>query len=321
MKPIFLLINIGLMAAVVSCQKRLEAEAPSLEISVAPARSTIGDTLVYYLGDTTRFLFEGSAYNLALYPGTPGAAYANKDRVAQLGTLSLSFTSASNASTQTGTLALLATNKLPARDSSSIVNAQWTEITDRAALAAGTTAVSSGPVALNDLVSGAADSLFLAFKYTGLTGSLQKTWTITNWAVTNVLPDMTYSLSSLTTDVNYWTIIKQAVPAAAKWTVSASQLQIAGGAASAPDNTCWIVSKALYAGRVPFDKSIIIKNINDPMPQIIYPGQPRPVQGYNYIYPVVGTYAATWLAFNNTIKEQAGTSKTFYIKVIPKPAL
>lgn len=319
MKPIYFLASIGLMVTGVSCQKKLAVDTPTLNISVVPPRTTIGDTLVYYLGDTTRFLFSGEAYNIALYPGTAGAAYANKDRTSALGMLNLSFTSASNASTQANTLDILATDKLPAYDSTSIVSAQWKNITDRVTLATGTAAVNSGTIALNDLVSGATDSLFLALRYKGLTGSLQRTWTITNWNVTNVLPDMTYGLSSVATDVNYWTVIKQAGPTAARWIPSASQLQIIGGAATAPNDTCWIVGKALYVGRVPFDKSIIIKNINDPQPLISYLGQATPVPGYSYIYPALGTYTATWVAFNNTIKEQEVVLKTFYIKIVPKP--
>jgi hypothetical protein len=306
MKRIFIVLLPIVTLAAVSCTKKLSVDMPSLSISLDPARQ-VADTFVYKLGDTTNFIFTGSAGNIAFYPGDAGRAYDNRNRALALGAATLSFSSKAEFGTQTNTLQLLATNKLKTLDSTTIVNAGWTDITGRAALASSATVVNSGNVNLTDLVSGENDSLFIAFKYTGVTGSTQRTWTITNFTVNNVLPDVTYNTASLAADASYWTRYGNVWnPANGRWTATTAQLQVVGGGATSPNNTSWIISKALYLGRVSPDISIGLKSINNP-DLTVYP----------FKYAAAGTYKASFVVFNNTVKEQETVVKQFYIKVTP----
>ncbi len=303
------LFNICLLAGLIftACKKDLTTDAPTAGINLVNARSTIGDTLVFKLGDTCRFAFDGYADNIAFWSGTVGNKYEYRDRAMALGTPTLSFTSTAQFGTQTNTLQVLATNKLPSRDSTTVVNAAWTNITARTPLATSATAVNTGNVNLSDLVSGANDSLFIAFKYSGVTGSTQRTWTITNYTVNNVLSDYTYNLASLVNDNAYWTRYGNVwTPASARWVPTTTALTIVGGTATAPTNTSWIVSKALYVGRVSPDISTAtVKNITA-----------SATKAYTYKYLAAGKYKATFVSYNVNPNENKTAVKEFNIKVI-----
>ena len=188
-----------------------------------------------------------------------------------------------------------------------MVGAAWTDITAKARLATSATVVSSGVISLNELIANEKDSLFIAFKYTGVTGSTQRTWTITNFFVRNIVEGLTYTTASLATDASYWTRFGNVwTPAAARWTATASDLKIAGGNAAAPSNTSWIISKPLYAGRMAPDVSVGIKSINEPAKT-----------EYAYKYTAPGIYKATFVAFNHTLDEEKSAIHELIIKVIP----
>lgn len=303
MKRYFFII---LAVAAASCSKNMEVESPSFQVSLDPAR-LVADTFTYRLGDTTRFRFTGSAGNVAFYSGETGKRYSNRTASKALGTVNFSFSSKAEFGTQTNTLQVLAINKLPGYDSASVVNAAWTDITARAQLATSATVVASGNINLTDLVQGEEDSLFIALKYSGVTGSTQRTWTITDWRVSNVLPAQTIVLSTLADDVSYWTRYGSVyTPANGRWTPSATDLKITGGNAAAATNTSWVMSKALYVGRIPPDVSVGVKSINEP-----------DKEEYPYVYPATGIYKATFVAFNHTLDEQKSVVREVVIKVIP----
>ncbi len=295
------------LSLLTACTK-LGTTMPGLKVSLDPSRK-VADTFTYALGDTTKFLFSGTAGNVVVYTGDSTHNYDYANRSLALGATQLSFSSAEQYGTQTNTLQVLATDQLPGLDSVSVLNASWTDITSKAVLATTTTATASGIVDLSGLVTGVNDSIFVAFKYTGAGGATQRTWTITNFVVNNVLPDIHYPLSNLSTDVNYWTKYKIA-PSTAAWTATTSALAITGGAATAPNNTSWIVSKPIYAGRVAPDVSIPLININGFTNN-------ASATGYNYIYAKAGTYKAVFLVFNNTAQEQKTSVQELYIKVTP----
>src|SRR5579871_5892320 len=201
-----ILLLAGGMLVLSACTK-LGTSAPTLKVSLDRSK-LVADTFTYNLGDTAKFLFSGMAGNVTFYPGDSTHNYDLRNRSNALGLTQLSFSSAEQYGTQTNTLQVLVTDKLPGLDSVSVVSAAWNDVTSRAVLATTTTATASGTVDLSDQVQGANDSLFVAFKYTGQGGSIQRTWTITNFVVNNVLWDTKYPLSNLSSDVNYWTKYK-----------------------------------------------------------------------------------------------------------------
>lgn len=303
MKKTILLI---LAFAATACSKKMQVDKPDFNVSPDPARQ-VADTFVYRLGDTTRFKFTGTVGNIAFYSGETGKRYDSRTTTYQLGKLTLSFSSKSEWGNQTNTLQVLATNRLAGYDSVSVVNAAWKDISARGKLATNATVTPFGTADLTDLVANANDSLFIAFKYSGVTGSTQRTWTITELAINNVLPDRTVTLSSFSADVAYWTRFGNVWnPANARWTPSATDLKITGGNDAAPSNTSWVMTKPLYVGRIAPDVSVGVKSINEP-----------DKAEYTYVYPAPGVYRATFVAYNHTLDEEKSTIREFIIKVTP----
>lgn len=306
MKKVFFIITAGIAIMAAACQKSLEVDRPTFSVSLNRAQ-LVADTFTYKLGDTTRFLFAGKADNIAFYSGETGKKYDNRKVSWKLGNVVLSFSSKAEFGAQTNTLQVFAINKLTASDSAAVVNAAWTNITSKVKLATSATVVASGEVNLTELMANEKDSLFIAFKYTGVTGSTQRTWTISNFFVNNIVDGTAYNGASLATDASYWTRYGNVwEPASGRWAASAAELKITGGNASAASNTSWIISKPIYAGRLAPDVSVGIKSINEPA---------KAEYGYKYTAP--GVYKATFVAFNTTPDAEKSTVHELIVKVIP----
>ncbi|ANI88585.1 hypothetical protein A9P82_04335 [Arachidicoccus ginsenosidimutans] len=287
-----------------ACKKEIHVSSPSADVTIANTQA-VQDTFTYKLGDTVRFMITGNAENIAVYTGDAGHNYAYRNRSTVTGAVpELSFTSTLQWGAQSNTLKVLATNSLLSLDSADIVNADWTDITNRATLATSATATNSGIIRLDDIVKNPTDSLMIAFLYTGATGSTQRTWTITNYVVNALLPDSTELPVSTTATANaYWTKFK-IDGSSANWTSTTAQLQVVGGNATAPNNTSWIVSQPLYVNQVAPDASVPIKNIGSP-----------DVPEYDYAYAATGTYTATFVIFNSSADDEKTVIKQFNIKV------
>ena len=296
----YLLYFLISMAILSSCNKKLEVDTPALNISLDPSR-LVADTFTYKLGDTTLFTFTGYADNIAWYPGIPGFSYDNKDRTqGPFGVANMQFTSYRQYGAQNNTLKILATTTLAGLDSASVVNGAWTDITSRATLSTGTDNTASGVINLSDItVQG--KPLYIAFRYNGVTGSTQRTWTFKNWFIRSVTPEGTIVVTDLTSAG--WTVYGVA---GRKWTTSTTQIQIAGGDGAAPTNEGWIVTKPLDITSVPPDVSIPIKATGS-----------GAMSSYAYKYAAAGTYKAVFKISNNTIKEEKTILKEFWIKIIP----
>lgn len=288
-----------------SCEKSLMVEEPNWDIQLSNARSKNGNTFVFKLGDTCKYTTTGNANTIITYPGTAGFTYANKNRTSAAGEPSLQFTSYAQFGVQTNTLKLLASNNLSALDSASVVNANWTDITNRAILSTGADNTASGKIVLSDLYV-AGKPLYLALKYNGVTGSTQKTWTFKNFAVNNLLPDgSTVNVTSLS-DIS-WTVYGNVrTPASGSWIATATQIQVIGGGATAPTNESWAISKPLDLTKVAPDVSIPIKNLTS-----------SPLKTYTFQYPAVGKYKVVFIASNNSLKNNKEVTKEFDIEIIP----
>ncbi|SDJ00904.1 protein of unknown function [Pedobacter sp. ok626] len=297
-----------------ACSKKIEVDNPeSLTVSVDPAHLK-NDTLYYKVGDTAKFFMSGNAGHILFYSGEIGRNYLYANRTVAQGIPQLVFTSNAQTGTQANTLQVLATNKLAKLDEEHIVAANWTNITSRATLSIGSGAVASGTINMADLITGTSDSLFIAFKYTGLTGTAQRTWTITNLTVNNVLPDGNIVPQvTLAADLNYWTKLKIG-SSTANWVPTATQLQVVGGTATAPNNISWVVSKPIYVSRINPDVPVVVKPLAGEIP--VYTIAGKTYSGYNYQYNTKGTYAATIVVYNNSIDEQKTVIKQFIIKVL-----
>lgn len=307
-----MLLGISLLS---SCSKDIKVESlKQLNITLDPAK-LVGDSYQFKLGDTVKFLMTGKADNITFYSGETGKNYSNATRVSGIGKTLLSLTSSVTSGSQTNTLKVYAINKLEKLDYDFINTANWTDITSKVSLATSSTAVNATDIDLSDIITSATDSLYIAFKFTGTTGSAQRTWTITNLTLTNLLPDGTRSpLLTLASDANFWTKVKSPT-SPASWAPSSSQLQIVGGAASAASNVSWVVSRPLDVKRVSPDLPTVLKHLGSEVPNFFSGG--KSIDGHTYIYTKPGKYKATFVAFNTSIDRSESVLKEFNIEILP----
>lgn len=276
-----------------SCTKK---EVPSADFTV------LSDSASYTAGDTTWFSFTGNPYNLVFYSGEPGHEYKNRNRTVADGTPQLQFSTTRASGNVNDTLQILmSTDFKGVYDSTNIYQAAWTDITSRAVLAT-SSVKSSGIIDISDLVKDT-QSVYLAYRYVGTTHTgAQTTWTVTLITVNNVVPDgNTFSVGTVADGI--WQVVNMK-NTAVKWAVSATQLQVKGGAANSDTAETWAISRPLMLKRALPDVGVSLKNVTN-----------NAVVSYPYIYKTAGTYTATFAGFNTTVYDSKSSVKEIQVQV------
>ena len=284
---------------IISCNTK---NVPSPGLEVTPGTAT------YRVGDTAWFQFKGNPYNITFYSGEPGHAYQYRSRTEAAGKTILQFNSATATGSQpVGLQLLISSDFTGAYDSSGIYNAavHWTDITNRAVLATTSTSKASGAIDLSDF-AGAGRPVYLAFRYTAAqSGTAQRTWTLTSLAINNIVGDSNYIFPAATIGDAVWTLVNMD-NTAVKWTVSATQLQVKGGAAGSPATENWVVSRAVDLSRAIPDAGVPVKNISNNL-----------VSSYFYIYTKPGAYTASFAAANTTVYDSRTSLKEVQVTITP----
>jgi hypothetical protein len=278
MKILKSLIYTGIIGALAltSCKKTIDVNKVDFDVNT--------DKTTYKVGDPVIFNFSGNPDNIAFYSGEVGNKYEFRNRLKAEGTPALAFTSFAQYGTQTNTLQLLASTTFSGKVDSTVANGGWIDITDKATFSTGADNVASGTINLTQFVGD--KPVYIAFHYTGTAGSTQKTWTIKNMNVTNKLTSgNTLSVADLS-NIGF-TQISLKNPAAI-WSISISQIRIAGGNDKAAENDDWIVSQALNLDKVSPDSGTALKSITSTL------------SNYTYIFKTPGTYKVSFIATNAT---------------------
>lgn len=279
MQKIFIIAISILFAA--ACTKK-EVADPGFSVSANKESYTIADTVF--------FSFSGTPWSVTFFSGEPYHKYENRERVtAADGKPVFQFSSTVTSGTQTNTLALLVSSDFNGSyDSTSIYQATWTDITDRATLASSSASVLSGPIDLTQFINDD-HPVYIAFKYTGYANAAQRNWTLKSLTLDNVLPDSTsYNLLDISESTAAFkpVLMKNT---AVKWTVSTSQLNFKGGTtATSPEAEGWVISKPLNLRKVLPDYGVALKNMTTVL------------DSYYYIYTNPGNYTATFVVSNTS---------------------
>ena len=287
MKHIRLILGVAALTAFASCSKKLSIDPLSFDVTTS--------STTYNVGDTVHFNFSGNSDFISFYSGEDGHNYEYRNRTTLAGVPQLQFTSYAQYGAQLNTLQLMVSNDFTGTyDSAHIYQGTWTDITSRATLSTGANNTPSGIIDLSDFLA-QQKPIFFAFKYTGTFGSTQKTWTLNNLTLDLLKPDNT---TLPVTDIASagWRQVN-ILNSAAIWSISATQLRIAGGNGTAADNEDWVITKLLYLNSVAPDVAVPIKNIT----QI--------VNSFDYVFSTPGTYKVVFLAANATADAQQGTMK------------
>ena len=276
-----------------ACQKNIKV--PDLNFDVKLNQTT------YKAGDTVKVMFTGNPDNITFFSGEPGMKYEYRDRLKAEGTPQFQFTSYRQYGTQENSLQVLASTDFDGVIDQNIGSANWTDITNRVTLSTGSNNTPSGIISLEELNND--KPLYLAFKFTGEISSTQRTWTIKNFSVQNVLKDgITLDVANMS-NIS-WTGVSVKNPDKV-WVIAADQIKIAGGPANTPDNEDWIVTKALNLSAVQPDRGVALKNITTRMGR------------YDYVFENPGNYVVTFLVSNVTVDDQKSSLKQLNITVEP----
>lgn len=279
MQKIFIIAISIIFAA--ACTKK-EVADPGFTVSANKENYTIADTVF--------FSFSGTPWSVTFFSGEPYHKYENRERVTVAdGKPVFQFSSTVTTGTQINTLALLVSSDFNGNyDSTSIYQATWTDITDRAKLAISSASVLSGPIDLTQFINDD-HPVYIAFKYTGYANSAQRNWTLKSLTLDNVLPDSTsYNLLEISESAAAFKSVLMK-NTAVKWTVSTSQLNFKGGTTTtSPEAEGWAISKPLNLRKVLPDYGVALKNMTTVM------------DSYYYIYTNPGNYTATFVVSNTS---------------------
>lgn len=291
-----------------SCSKDLKLDEVSFNVTA--------DSASYNLGSITTFKFTGKPDFISFYSGEIGQRYAFKDRDTANGTPLLSFTSQMNNGTQLNTLKLMISSDLSGTiDSSSIVNASWTDITDRAVFATNTTARASGNIDLSDFAV-MNKPVYIAFKYNAAAGSIQNRWTLTRFSLRNYLSDGTSyvidSVPTVTTASNYgnatnlplW-VGQRTVGTTSVLDVRATMIVAGASTAAAATSAveAWMVTGPVNLKSVTPDAGVSIQTISNFIPFT------------EYTYSKTGTFEAVFVGSNINVNKENSLPRKLTITV------
>jgi len=344
MKYLNIIILAGLLM-LTACEKSIE-ETPVI-FDVSSTKTSKEPSSTFKTTDTIVYQLSGNADVVTFYSGIMGRRYEFKDRTTADGTAQLQFSSLRASGTQTNSMQLLISsdfkgavakykviNGTVTRDtaatSANIASANWTDISSRAAWSTGsTTATPSGIVDLTDYAK-QGKPVYIAFKYKAVTGSIQNKWTITNFAVNNLLPDNSvYTLANFAASnqsiTNYgfnspglgWMSHYDENLNANKyrWVYTtgvgtAGSLVITGAttaAAATASAESWAIVGPVDLRKVTPDAGVAIKEITAKV--LNYVSLP--------VYTAAGTYKPTFVASNNTVNGTSVVVKQLPITINP----
>lgn len=290
MKQIYRLLP-ALLIVFAACNKKEVAE---LDFNVTVDKTS------YKAGDTVRFQISGNPELLTFYSGESGLQYENKERTAADGTPELSFTSFRQYGTQLNTLQLLVSSNFTGTyTAEGIAAATWIDITSKANLSTTADNTPSGTIDLSAFKSD--KPIFIAFRFHGITGETQRTWTIKNFVINNLLPDKNKVAVTGLADAGWVNVNLNNSPRS--WTFTSTQLQFQGGNASVGNNLGYAITKPLFLTKVAPDRGVAIKNMATRMTT------------YQYVYKGKGDFKPTFVASNTNVYESKTTVKQLNVKV------
>ncbi|PTQ93965.1 uncharacterized protein DUF5017 [Mucilaginibacter yixingensis] len=318
--------------ALAACNKKQDVPSPSFGVTAVKNNGSAPAS--FAPGDTVNFKFSGNPNVITFYSGEVGKRYQYINRTQAAGTAQLQFTSQLANGTQAGSLSLLVSTDFKgvalktlagvlvrdtATTNANIASATWTDITSRATIPTNTTATSSGLIDLSDLAK-QGKPVYFAFKYNGASGTIQNKWTITNFAINNVLSDATtYTIANLNSPAkplsNYgvasyspgWAVsydpAKNANNYAWVYTDGTSLVITGATTAATASAEAWAISGPVDLTKVTPDAGVAIKS------------EIATLGSYTYSYTQAGSYNAVFVATNATADDSKTTVQQVAVTV------
>lgn len=278
----------------VSCEKYSTIEEPEFQVT--------SNGSSFKVGQNVTFQFQGNPNNITFYSGEVGNKYEFSNRTSVAGKAELSFTSFRQ-NNKPNTLKFLASTDFTGlADSASITKATWMDLTNKVTLSTGVDNTPSGVVDLTDLQA-LKKPVYFAFRYTDVTSATaQATWTISNFLVKNTVNGIPYTIQNIA-DAGWGRY--SAINKTNLWTITATSVRYAGGAANTPDNDAWVIARPADLSFVPRDLGTTIKDIN------------LKLTSYDYTFTTPGTYKVVFVAGNLNIENSKTIVRELTINVVP----
>jgi hypothetical protein len=260
-------------------------------------------------GEEATFKVTGAPDFVTFFSGEQGSQYIYQERTEAEGTPLMSFGSALRWGSQQNTLQVMASTDFDGQaDSASVLAASWTDISSKFYVDDvndNYDLVESGE---GDLSEFAGESLYIGFKFTGTTGSTQRTWRIGDFKIVLDVKGESYSLD--VADMNYpgWMIVNIAGtdPAGSKgeWRWRNSFWQISGGRATMESNEDWLIAGPLFLTKVTPDAGIAKNAYSEKLDE------------FTHVYSKAGTYKATVVGINATVDDSDKSIRELTIEVV-----
>jgi hypothetical protein len=189
-------LNILYIAISLSCGYLLSSCTDNIVDEPSDFNVSIDTLKTYKTGDTLEFKIAGGfADQIVFFSGEKGKEFANLNRKSVAGAPKLVFQSSIGQGNINDheSLRLMISSNLNGYDSTAVVNATWTDITDRAKWPSSISSsfTVSDSINLSDFNS--SEKINIAFRYRGLKAiqAVQSKWQISNLSLTNILMDGT----------------------------------------------------------------------------------------------------------------------------------
>lgn len=305
MKKIFIIPLLLMLFS--ACNKK---EVVELDFSVRTEKAS------YKAGETVKFLISGNPDQLIFYSGLDGNKFLYRDRTnAESDNITLEFATNRRFGTdaqQPQSLKLFASQKFTGQYLETGINeaSDWVDITSAFTLStasSGDIYTNSGVVNLLSLSNlgltiDKTKPIYFAFKFTGNTGSTQRTWRINKFDIKLTTTD-NQAITVTNMPSLSWTSVKFGT-SPSNWTFSSGVLQIAGGTSTALSNQVWAVSNAIDLTRVKPDVGVALKNLSTRLNE------------YNFTYNQPGIYNVGFEAFNINIYGESRVIKELQVNVV-----
>lgn len=271
----------------------------------------------FKLGDSVKFSLTGNPDNILFYSGERGSEYDKRfDFNSNEGTLVLRFrgNTRAGATLPRNISVLVSTDFSGEYDEESVKAANWTNITDRATMAANTATnadVASGDINLDDLkVEG--KPMFVAFRYLSEnpTTTAQRYWNIGYLELVNMVPGNDDYYITSTMAGGLFKVVEFA-GADNQWTINTGQaanhrlIHTANPINKEPDDD-WVISTDFQVFQTYPGRPVNIKDITQ-----------KATATFSHVYSEPGTYKATFIAMNANREVQREVVKEVTVNIIP----
>lgn len=278
------------------------------------------DSITYKVGDEITFKFSGNPENIVFWSGEAGHVFENRNRLSEKGTLqTFQFTSQVGAGSQNNNLSVLISKDFNGNyDSVNVSKASWIDVTGRCILSSSAT-TASGPSALSGQIDitdidNTSKPLYFAFHYLSEQNSLiPRSWTISNFTVTNKLADgTTTTIVSNVGSARFKSLnLKDTTY---RWdfrpdNINPTSMKVAASTvAQALPNDDWAIS-------APIDINEVKKtDFGIPVSSLL---TLTPSTTFIYAFTKPGTYKVTFEAFNQNLDTKKSVTKEITLTIIP----